>query len=108
MTLLRRSSLCLSLALALACAPVHAADGAGLSAQAEATAKILAVPHDKAGEAYAIVESLTTEIGPRMAASPAYDRAVAWPQAEHTAQGYARVNQERVRLTTWNARPAST
>ena len=27
-----------------------------------------------AGEAYAIVESLTTEIGPRMAGTPAYER----------------------------------
>jgi hypothetical protein len=106
MTLLRRTPLCLSLALMLA-APALAADEAGLSAQAHATAKILAVPSDRAGEAYAVVESLTTEIGPRMAGTPAYERAVAWAQARFKALGYDRVYLEPVSFKTWERRHES-
>jgi hypothetical protein len=109
MTLLRRSSLCLSLALALACAatPVLAADAAGLSAQAHATAKILAAPNDHAGEAYALVESLTTEIGPRLAGSANFDRAMDWAKARFTALGYDRVYMEPVQFKRWERRHES-
>jgi hypothetical protein len=107
MTLLRRSSLGLSLALALAAAPAYAADEAGLSAQAEATAKILAVPGDHAGEAYALVESLTTEIGPRLAGSPNFERAMDWAKARFKALGYDRVYAEPVQFKTWERRHES-
>jgi hypothetical protein len=90
MTLLRRTPLCLSLALLLV-APALAADEAGLSAQAQATAKILAVPSDHAGEAYRVLESLTTEIGPRLAGTPAFERAMGWAEAKFKALGYDRV-----------------
>jgi len=107
MTLLRRNSLCLSLALALAVAPAQAADEAGLSAQADATAKILAVPGDHAGEAYALVESLTTEIGPRLAGSANFDRAMDWAKARFKALGYDRVYLEPVQFPTWERRHES-
>src|SRR5690349_11335851 len=104
MTLLRRTPLCLALALACLAAPAFAfaaEDEAGLSKQADATAKILAVPTDHAGEAYALVESLTTEIGPRLAGSPAFDRAMEWAKLKFKALGYDRVYVEPVPFTTW-------
>ena len=104
MTLKRHLTLCLL--AALAASPVSAADGA-LSARALATAKVLAVPSDHAGEAYAIVESLTTEVGPRMAGSEAEDRAVAWAQAKFKALGYDRVYLEPVSFPTWQRRRES-
>ena len=112
MTLLRRNPLCLSLAVmlstgALAAPAARAADEAGLSAQAHATAKILAMPSDHAGEAYAIVESLTTEIGPRLAGSPAFERAMDWAEARFKALGYDRVYREPVPFRTWERRHES-
>jgi Zn-dependent M28 family amino/carboxypeptidase len=104
MTLLRRTPLCLALALACLAAPAFAFaadDEAGLSKQADATAKILAAPSDHAGEAYALVESLTTEIGPRLAGSPNYDRAMEWAKAKFKALGYDKVYAEPVSFTRW-------
>jgi Zn-dependent M28 family amino/carboxypeptidase len=102
MTLLRRTPLCLALALACIAAPAFAADdAAGLSKQADATAKILASTADHPGEAYALVESLTTEIGPRLAGSPNFDRAMEWAKAKFKALGYDRVYAEPVSFTTW-------
>src|SRR5688572_27229487 len=100
----RQLTLCLLAALAAPAA--IAADGA-LSARALATAKILAVPSDHAGEAYSIVESLTTEVGPRLAGSEAEDRAVAWAQAKFKALGYDRVYLEPVTFPTWQRRKES-
>ena len=51
--------------------------------------------------AYAIVESLTTEVGPRMAGTPAFDRAVAWAQAKFKALGYDKVYLEPVTFPQW-------
>jgi hypothetical protein len=112
MKLLRRSpiavGLALGLVLAVAGAPAFAADDpAGLSAQARATAKILAAPSDHAGEAYALVESLTTEIGPRLAGSPNFDRAMDWAKARFQALGYDRVTVEPVQFRTWERRHES-
>jgi hypothetical protein len=107
MTLLRRSPLCLSLALLFAAAPALAADEAGLSAQAQAAAKILAVPSDHAGEAYSILESLTTEIGPRLAGSPSFARAMDWAEAKFKALGYDRVYREPVSFRAWERRHES-
>lgn len=53
---------------------------------------------------YAIVESLTTEIGPRLGGSPAYDRAVAWAQAKFKALGYDKVYLEPASFPTWQRR----
>jgi carboxypeptidase Q len=104
MTLLRRTSLCLALALACAAAPAFAFaadDAAGLSPQADGTAKALASTSDHAGEAYALVSSLTTEIGPRMAGSPNFDRAIEWAKLHFKQLGYDRVYAEPVQFKTW-------
>jgi len=42
-------------------------------------------------QAYAIVESLTTEIGERLAGTPPTDRAVEWAKAKFNALGYDKV-----------------
>jgi hypothetical protein len=107
MTLLRRSPLCLSLALLLSAPVAFAGDEAGLSAQADATAKILAVPGDHAGEAYSIVESLTTDIGPRLAGSHNFERAMDWAQARFKSLGYDRVYREPVTFKVWERRHES-
>jgi len=108
MTLLRRTPLCLALALACICAPALAADdAAGLSAQDDATAKLLASPSDHAGEAYALVSSLTTEIGPRLAGSPNFERAMEWAKLRFKQLGYDRVYVEPVQFKTWERRHES-
>ena len=42
-------------------------------------------------QAWSVVESLTTEVGPRMAGTPADARAVAWAKAKFTAMGFDKV-----------------
>ncbi len=51
--------------------------------------------------AYAIVEELTTEIGPRLAGTPADDKAVAWAKAKFEALGYDKVWLQPVSFTMW-------
>ena len=51
--------------------------------------------------AYAIVEGLTTEIGPRLAGSPAFDRAMDWAEARFKSLGYDRVYREPVSFPQW-------
>lgn len=51
--------------------------------------------------AYAIVQELTTQIGPRMAGSPADARAVDWAVARFKAMGYDRVWTEPVTFPVW-------
>lgn len=62
--------------------------------------KLRAVSEQDSG-AYAIVESLTTEIGPRMAGAPAFDRAIIWAQAKFKALGYDKVYLEPVSFPVW-------
>lgn len=54
--------------------------------------------------AWNVVESLTTEIGPRLPGSEADARAVAWAQAKLRALGYDKVWTEPVRFPTWERR----
>lgn len=90
----------LAITLALATVTVHAAD-AGIDRHTLENARKLAAAADKGSEAYAIVESLTSEIGPRMAGTPAFDRAIAWAQEKFKALGYDRVYLEPVTFPTW-------
>lgn len=53
---------------------------------------------------YEIVESLTTEIGPRLAGSEADARAVQWAQARFQALGFDKVWIEEVRFPKWERR----
>jgi carboxypeptidase Q len=52
-------------------------------------------------EAYALVESLTTEVGHRMAGSANDARGVAWARAKFEALGFDRVYTEPVRYPVW-------
>jgi hypothetical protein len=54
-----------------------------------------------------VVESLTTEVGPRLAGSEADARAVAWAQAKFKALGYDRVWVEPVTFPKWERRSES-
>jgi len=51
--------------------------------------------------AYDIVESITTEVGPRMAGSEADPRAVAWAEAKFRELGFDRVWTEAVTFPQW-------
>jgi hypothetical protein len=55
--------------------------------------------HDDTG--YRIVESLTTEIGPRLAGSPADQRARDWAVAKFKALGFDKVYTEPVTFPLW-------
>jgi carboxypeptidase Q len=57
--------------------------------------------------AYAIVESLTTEIGPRMGGSEAYDRATVWAQEKFKQLGYDKVWLLPVTFPVWQRRAES-
>jgi len=58
--------------------------------------------HDDTG--YRIVESLTTEVGPRMAGSEADQRARDWAVAKFKALGYDKVYTEAVTFPLWQRR----
>lgn len=53
------------------------------------------------GAAYAIVESLTTEVGPRMAGTEADMRAVSWARAKFAELGFDEVRIEPVKFPLW-------
>jgi hypothetical protein len=95
-----------TLALALAClAPAAiAADASGLVDRDIAAAERLRDEASKGSGAYAIVESLTTEVGPRMAGTPGDAAAVAWAQAKFKALGYDRVYLQEVTFPAWHRR----
>ena len=56
------------------------------------------------GTAYALIESLTTEVGPRLPGSEADARAVAWAKARFEALGYDKVWTEPVTFPKWERR----
>lgn len=57
---------------------------------------------DTGTEAWNIVESLTTEVGPRMAGSAADARAVEWAKAKFRELGYDKVYTEPVTFPVWH------
>lgn len=52
-------------------------------------------------DAYAIVTSLTTQVGPRLAGSPGDRAAVAWAQAKLAELGFVHVHAEPVTVPHW-------
>ncbi|MCA0393342.1 MAG: M28 family peptidase [Proteobacteria bacterium] len=68
------------------------------------TAAVLRAQALADGTAMAVIESLTTEIGPRLAGSEADARAVAWAQAKFHALGYDKVWTEPVTFPKWERR----
>jgi Zn-dependent M28 family amino/carboxypeptidase len=91
-------------ALALLAAAAQAQPAAGPTAMQDplvATAEQLRDRALAGSGAYAIVESLTTEIGPRPAGSPAMDRANDWAVARLTALGFENVRTQEYPISGW-------
>ncbi|WP_395333537.1 M20/M25/M40 family metallo-hydrolase [Novosphingobium sp. BL-8H] len=71
------------------------------SAAALVAAPAFATPVEGSGVAWDIVEGLTTEIGPRIAGSPAEGRARAWADAKLKALGFQNVKVEPFTTLAW-------
>lgn len=89
------------LACALTATVAASAPADGLDARALATAEALRDQAMRGTEAYALVESLTTEVGPRLAGTEADARAVAWARAKFETLGFDRVYLEPVAFPVW-------
>lgn len=94
------------LLLAAVCMPALANES-GLDNKAIRTAEDLRDAAVGGSKGYAIVESLTTEVGPRMGGSEAYDRATVWAQAKFKALGYDKVWLQPVTFPVWQRRSES-
>ena len=88
-------------------AALGASAESGLDAKSIRTAEGLRESAMRGSQAYAIVESLTTEIGPRMGGSEAYDRATVWAQAKFKALGYDTIWLPPVTFPVWQRRSES-
>lgn len=88
-------------------AALGASAESGLDGKAIRTAEDLRDSAMRGSQAYTIVESLTTEIGPRMGGSEAYDRATVWAQAKFKALGYDKVWLQPVTFPVWQRRSES-
>lgn len=80
--------------------------GHALAAEAAAVAKVdlldeLRETALKSDQAYALLESLTTDVGQRLAGSVDDAKAVAWAKAKFTELGFDRVYTEPVRYPLW-------
>lgn len=65
-----------------------------------AAREIMALAEDD-DTAYQIIESLTTEVGPRLAGSEAEARARVWAEAKFTELGFKRVRTEPFKVPYW-------
>lgn len=88
-----------ALLLALSC--TASASETGLDDKAIKTAESLRDQAMLGSKAYGIVESLTTEIGPRMGGSEAYDRATAWAQEKFKSLGFDKIWLQPVSFPVW-------
>ena len=57
--------------------------------------------------AWQLLESLTVEIGPRLAGSPADARAVSWAEQQFKRLGYDKIYKQPVQVRYWQRGPAS-
>lgn len=108
--LFRRRALVLgALSASVLAAPRHllAQGGEPLTESDIAQARRLRELALKDGHAFALVDSLVREIGPRPAGSPAYDRAVQWSLARFQRLGFSNVRAEPVALQMWRRGPTS-
>ena len=99
--MLKKSMLCAALTLCLATPTVFAADQAAFSAKDLQAASALRDAALNGNASYKILESLTTEVGPRMAGTPADARAVAWAEAKFKELGFDKVWKEPVTFQSW-------
>lgn len=72
-----------------------------LSEEAIKTATMLRDEALKSDAAYDILESLTTEVGPRLAGSPKEQEAIDWAIAKFNALGFDKVYTETVQVPKW-------
>ncbi|ROP76777.1 Zn-dependent M28 family amino/carboxypeptidase [Stenotrophomonas rhizophila] len=102
---MRRRVLAIASSLALLTAPAFAATGiTTLPPKSLATAAELREQALKDDTGWKVVESLTTEIGPRIAGSEADARAVAWAVAKFKSLGFDKVWTEPVTFPKWERR----
>lgn len=87
--------------LAAALSAGSAAADTGLEGDDLAAAAALRDQALRGSQAWALVESLTTEVGPRLAGTPADARAVEWAEAKFKALGFDRVYREPVSFPAW-------
>jgi hypothetical protein len=100
----RMAGLLLGAVLAAVAAPVQAQTPPALPGSAAALPDMAARLRDRAlsgSGAYDILESLTTETGPRPAGSPAMARAKDWGLAKMTSLGFKNVHAEPVTIWAW-------
>ncbi len=101
---MRRRVLAIASSLALLAAPAFAATTTTLPPKSLATAAELREQALKDDTGWNVVESLTTEIGPRIAGGEADARAVAWAVAKFKALGFDKVWTEPVTFPKWERR----
>lgn len=107
---MRMMPLLLTLALGSICGVTHAQEvrrETVIPAAALDTATQLRQTALASDLGYRITESLTTEIGPRLAGSEADARAVAWAKAKFEQLGYDKVWTEPVTFPKWERRSES-
>lgn len=96
------TSLVAAAILATATALPALADGHAAFSESEVqTAEQLRDAALEANSAYGILESLTTEVGPRLAGSEGDRRAVAWASAKFQELGFDRVWTETITIPAW-------
>ncbi len=103
---MRRTVLLLALAVALS-GPLHAQRATHISDRAITTATQLREQALQDDTGWNVVESLTTEVGPRLAGSEGDARAVAWAVAKFKALGYDKVWTQPVTFPKWERRSES-
>ena len=89
------------LACALLAGPALASDATGLDAGDLAVAESLREKALAGSTAWSVVESLTTEVGPRLAGTEADARGVRWAEAKFKAMGFDKVYLEPVTFPVW-------
>ena len=103
---MRRTLLAAALSL-LAALPAHAQQRTRIGDAAMAQAAMLREQALADDTGWKVVESLTTEVGPRLAGSEADARAVEWAKAKFRALGYDKVWTEPVTFPKWVRRGES-
>lgn len=93
--------LLLPLSLCLLNSSVFAADTIALDSKSLAQAAAMRDAALQKNDAYILLESLTTEVGPRIAGSPADAKAVAWAEKKFKALGYDKVILQPVTFPVW-------
>lgn len=103
---MRRTALLLALAVALS-GPLHAQHTTRIGDASINNAGQLREQALQDNTGWKVVESLTTEVGPRLAGSEADARAVAWAKAKFKALGYDKIWTQPVTFPKWERRSES-